>query len=442
MINNNYLRKNFIGALFVFLFLMTPMLADSEGALITTGLINQDPDPAIAGDIVELRISVENIGGKSAENLILELTPEYPFEMVPGENPIQVVGTLNAYQTDNDAKIIKYKIRIDKEAIAGTYELKLWEYEAGEKENLRTQRILNIDISNKENAEIIYIDKVEIIPGKQTNLTFTINNVGSAPLKDLTFSWECESDTILPVGSDNTKYIKDLGVGESVELLYGVIADSNAEAGLYKLSLSLVYEDSITGTSNTVTTKAGLYVGGGTDFDIAFSESSSGITSFTIANIGSNPSFSVSVIIPKQEGWKVSGSNSMIIGNLNKGDYTIASFSLEPLPQAGNPQNSLMIQIAYTNTMGEREIIEKKVSMNTQYLVGDTVNTGMGTRSTRIKPETLYTEYGVYLAALVCLIIFGLLYRKYKKEKLFDPNFRFRDLFLRRSVLKKKSKSR
>ncbi|MCK4730228.1 MAG: hypothetical protein KAT28_02815 [Candidatus Aenigmarchaeota archaeon] len=205
MIKNNSLGKNFIGALFVFLFLMTPVFADSSGALISTSLINQDPDPAVAGGIVELRISVENIGGGSAENLILELTPEYPFEMVPGENPIQEVGILSAYQTDNNAKIIKYKVRVDKDALAGTYELKLWEYEEGEKEILRTQRILNIDISTKENAEIIYIDKVEIVPGKQTDLTFTINNVGSAPLRDLIFSWENELDVILPVGSDNTK---------------------------------------------------------------------------------------------------------------------------------------------------------------------------------------------------------------------------------------------
>ncbi len=440
MIKNNSLGKNFIGALFVFLFLMTPVFADSSGALISTSLINQDPDPAVAGGIVELRISVENMGSTSAENLILELTPEYPFEMVPGENPIQEVGTLSAYQTDNNAKIIKYKVRVDKDALAGTYELKLWEYEEGEKETLRTQRILNIDISNKENAEIIYIDKVEIVPGKQTELTFTINNVGSAPLRDLTFSWEAEGDAILPVGSDNTKYIKDLGVGESAELSYKVIADSNAEAGLYKLSLSLAYEDSVMGTSNTVITKAGLYVGGNTDFDIAFSEISNGITSFTIANIGSNPSNSVSVIIPKQEGWKVSGSNSMIIGNLNTGDYTIVSFSLGQSP-IDTTQNFLMVQIAYTNTMGEREFVDKKVAMSSQ-LIGETGVIGMGGKSTRIKPESSYSEYGNYLAMLAFLVILGLLYRKYRKEKHLNPNFKFRDVFRMKTILKNNNKSR
>jgi len=86
-----------------------------------------------------------------------------------------------------------------------------------------------------------------------------------------------------------------------------VIADTNADAGLYKLDLQLSYEDSVSGTEEEISTSAGIYVGGGTDFDIAYSESSGSDMSFTVANIGSNPAFSVSVVIPQQTGWTVTG---------------------------------------------------------------------------------------------------------------------------------------
>jgi hypothetical protein len=133
-----------------------------------------------------------------------------------------------------------------------------------------------------------------------------------------------------------------------------------------------------------------VYVGGGTDFEVAFSESSSGTTSFSIANIGSNPAYSVSVIIPQQEGWTVSGSNSMIIGNLNNGDYTVASFALQSartrtqpsqtgeqdMPdraqQGSAPSSEIAVQVAYTDTRGERHTINKKVQLNLQSAAAST----------------------------------------------------------------------
>ena len=108
-----------------------------------------------------------------------------------------------------------------------------------------------------------------------------------------------------------------------------MIADTNALPGLYKLNLYLTYEDSFSNKTKKISTIAGMYVGGGTDFDVAFSDNANGQMSFSVANIGSNPANSVSVIFPSRRGWSVSGSNSVIIGNLNKGDYTVASFKLQ-----------------------------------------------------------------------------------------------------------------
>ncbi|MCK5176345.1 MAG: COG1361 S-layer family protein, partial [Candidatus Aenigmarchaeota archaeon] len=252
-------------------------LTDIEA--ISVSLINQDPDPAIAGNIAEIRIGIENKGGTVAENIVLELVPQYPFELASGQNTVQKIGAIRGYQDGDDIKIIKYTIKTDKDAIAGSYELKLWKYKEGNKETAKTEVVLSIDIKNRESAEIIYIDKVELLPGKQTAMTFTINNVGSAPLRNLKFSWENEDDVILPVGSDDTRHIKYLDIDESAKLSYDVIASANAEPDLYKLSLSLTYDNSVSGEETTLITSAGVYVGGETDFDITFSGSSMGETS-------------------------------------------------------------------------------------------------------------------------------------------------------------------
>jgi hypothetical protein len=438
---------------------------------LSLSMVNQDPDPAYAGDIMEVRVGIENLGGRSANNVVIELVPDYPFELAPGEISVQDVGTLQAYQGYNsdNLKIIKYSVRVNRDATAGSYELKLKYSIDG---SPAITKSLSVDVSNRESAEVIQIDKTTLVPGKQSSLTFMINNVGSAPLRDLTFSWVNDDKIILPVGSDNTKYVKYLDVGDSVDLQYQVISDSNVVAGLYELSLKLKYE-STNGSVNEINTIAGVYVGGGTDFDIAFSESASGSTSFTIANIGSNPASSVSVIIPQQRGWSVTGANSMIIGNLNTGDYTVASFKLQStqataisgVSDIGNgiavqdsqrnstgggfprdrnwtgmqSQNTLNVQIAYTDTMGTRGYVNKTVAMASASSSGNsTLAAGTGARNFRgVQQQSFFVKYKNYIIWLVVIVIVafaGITYGRYKKEKLIDPDFKFKQLFRKKEA--------
>ena len=434
--------------------------AVSAADVLTVSLVNQDPDPAIAGNIVEVRIGVENTEGLPSEDAVLELEDQYPFSMVPGESAVKKIGTLGSYQTGDNYKIVKYRIQVDKNAPAGTYDLVFWQYQEGLKESAGIKKTISIDVKGKEGAEVIYIDKTDLVPGKQTDMQFVITNLGSAPLRDLSFSWENEDNIVLPVGSDNTKYIKYIDVGESAELDYMVVADSNADPGLYKLDLSLKYEDPLTGEDEEINTIAGVYVGGATDFDVAFSESSAGETSFSIANIGSNPAFSVSVVIPEQEGWRVSGSSSVIIGNLNKGDYTVASFTLQQGGSAGGmmpsvdftqmtdeeraqlrqqrmsqSKQNVLVQIAYTDTMGNRDVLEKEVALNPSAITsadGTTAFAGGGFRGRTTQQESLLSKYKWYIIGIVVLIVGFIAYRRYKRKKLENPKFKLTSLFKRR----------
>lgn len=450
------MKKVIFAILVIFFIMVTPSGAatDPSGPIgITISLINLDPDPAVSGDTVEVRFGIENTGSDTISNLMIEIVPEYPFTLVSGEPAVQKITTLSSYQYGDNMKIVKYMIRIDQDASAGGHELKLKYYEQGS--TFKIEKSITIDIKNKEMAEIIRIDQTNLVPGKQSALRFTINNVGRAPLKNLVFNWVNEDKIILPVGSDNTKYIKYIEIGDSAELEYQVIADPNAPPGLYELKLYLTYNDPIVNADTEISTIAGINVGGGTDFDVAFSESSDSQTSFTVANIGSNAAYSVSVIVPVQSGWQVSGSNSMIIGNLNKGDYTVASFNLrarQQMPAAQsqdasgknvpernsrnyssqNPsfQNSssqgssnLRIQIAYTDTMGERKIVEKNVTVSQTAAIGAaTVDgaTGMPAGRQRPQQQNALTTYKWYIAVFIILVIGGVYYRKYRQRKLLE----------------------
>lgn len=436
-------------SIYLFLILILSALSfaeTSDDKMISISLVNQDPDPAESGDVMEVRIGIENKGGEAAENFVLEMIPEYPFTMVSGENKIQKVGTIAAYQYDSDMKIVKFKIRVDRDATAGAYELKFKYYTEGFSSQ-SIQKSISIDVESKESAEVIYIDQIELIPGKITPLKFTINNVGSAPLRDLTFQWENEDDIVLPVGSDNTKYIKYIDIGESADLEFDVIASANADPDLYKLDLTLSYDDPATGEATDITTKAGVYVGGATDFDAAFSGTSNGEYSFAVSNIGSVSASSVTVKIPDQQGWKVSGSNSVIIGNLNEGDYTIASFKLQPKTQRTMQQTSnkatreemqtmsqdalLKIEIVYTDSRGNRNTLLKEVSVDSSVLRSGMTEDGMPSdfaamRRARGGPliQAWNSGKGIFIGIII-LVLFVIVYRKYRRERLHNPKYSY-----------------
>ncbi|MFU8766642.1 MAG: hypothetical protein ACNA7I_03090, partial [Candidatus Methanoperedens sp.] len=209
--------------------------------------------------------------------------------------------------------------------------------------------------------------------------------------------------------------------------------------------------DSIIMEEKKISTIAGVYVGGGTDFDVAFSESTGGETSFSIANVGSNPAYSVSVIIPEQRSWRVGGSNSVIIGNLNKGDYTIASFRLQSSTGTTTSQNmttrsdaslqgnpvqrtmnssseTVLMQIAYTDTMGERKVVEKEVKLGLQSMAAADGQMAMQVRRGTVQQESVFSTYKWYLFGIAVLVgVIG--YRKYKNRRLLDPDFRIEDFF-------------
>src|SRR3989344_1317170 len=399
---------------------------ETEPSITKVALLNQNPDPARAGEILELRLRVENTGGGVVENLEMEVLQNYPFAVADGQ-AMQNLGTLYAYQTNKNYVNAQYKLKVDKDAVKGQHELKV-RYRQNNEEWVVSG--FNIEVTSKEFAQIIYVDKAKIEPGKETEMKFTVTNIGNAPLQNMVFSWSELNGVVLPVFSDDTKYIKYLDIGDSIELKYTVMADVNAQPGLYQLDLNLKYESLTNTTSTVIKTKAGVFVGGETYFDVAFSQSSQGQTSLSVANTGNNPAQSVSVKIPEQPNFRVAGSNSAIIGNIDKGDYTVVSFQIiqstgnftgasrqrqsSQNSQAPNLQNlasarnnNLRVTIDYTDTTGERRSIEKNVEIQFRPDAASQTSANVGANS-----QTSIFSSWIFYIVLIAVAGAGWYFRK------------------------------
>ncbi len=335
---------------------------------LTVDLLNQDPDPVKPGDVLEVRLSIQNTGYKDLENCLVEVKPDYPFRALAGEKLIQNIGTLGKRSEDDRSKVVKFKIGIENSVNEGKYPLKVYVYTNGKENKLSLTKELSIDVDSESNAEIEYISVEKMVPGKKTNLVFGIKNVGNSPLKNAMFSWECSNDVILPVGSSNVKHINLIDMGDTANVSFEVLTNVNTKPGLYKLDMVLTYDDieelkTITeaGTVENqkrkeIKSKAGIYIGGTTEFDIAFMEKSpTGAYTFSISNIGNNGANSVKVSVPLQENWTITdGGNSVMLGNLQKGDYTVADFNLKPA-EIGKDL-PIKFEISYTSNDGIRQV--------------------------------------------------------------------------------------
>jgi hypothetical protein len=362
-----------------------------NSASLQVNLTNQNPDTARPGEPVELTLSVQNIGNKDLKDITVTVAPKYPFSQVTGEALQKSISYLNARQDDDDSAVVKLKLMIDANASAGTYDLDITTTakESGSSSNtVSTTKTIPVDVRGKEYAQVVTINKANIDIGKEEPLEFIVTNTGTSPLKNMVISWNDPKGVILPVYSDNTKYIKYLEPNQSVKVDYSVMADINANPGLYTLDVNLTFED-YESNSKTLQTSAGLFVGGATDFDVSFSESSQGEVSLSVANVGNNIAYAVKVSVPEQDGYKVSGSSSTIVGNLEKGDYTIASFDVASTQATGEGEegprgtsgtakssvvgnnstsasrssNPLKVQIEYTDAKGERITVDKEVKL-------------------------------------------------------------------------------
>jgi hypothetical protein len=132
----------------------------------------------------------------------------------------------------------------------------------------------------------------------------------------------------------------------------------------------------------------------------------------------------------------------VIIGNLNKGDYTIASFSLQNLfnqSQAnGQRQNSrnmnqtmprqnnnnVKLEIVYTDTRGNRNTVTKEVAItNTQSATATTTGNGRFQRQSTTAKLTNTLKWIGLIAALFTAALF--IRKRYKKGRLKDHEYTY-----------------
>jgi len=98
------------------IFLISFVMADCQ---LGVSLINQDPYPAVPGDYVKLVFQITGVENAECQNIVFELTPQYPISFDPGVNSrVEIKG--GTFTRDfSSFLMVPFKVRVDPDALNG-----------------------------------------------------------------------------------------------------------------------------------------------------------------------------------------------------------------------------------------------------------------------------------------------------------------------------------
>jgi hypothetical protein len=314
-----------------------------------------------------------------------------------------------------------FKFKVSETASSGLHSLTFYiDYSADS-----TSKTINpnaiVNVQSPSALELTSISPSSLRPGERTNMTFTLANKGGSSISNIIFSWTSSGNTILPLGSDNRVVVLAIGANSHYDIQTEVSVSPSATSGVYPLSISIQYTDK-SGANQTISSTAGVEIGGETDFDVSVQDSTATSTTLAIANIGASTAYSVIVSIPQQENFRVTGTSTNVMGNLDAGDYTLTSFQITSIRTAANisagRERNLVVEISYTDTLGIRRIIQKKVSQNEVGLITNTTFGGTGARTTQGNQSQIFGGNGLLYIGIGIVGIVGVVaFLKFRKKK-------------------------
>jgi hypothetical protein len=331
-----------------------------------------------------LEVILESIGTGTISNIDIDASSWDSSVLQPKGNWNVYVGDLDG----GDSTSLLYEFYVPNTATPGLYQV-VFDIEYSHGVDIRQTAMVKVEDSTV--LDLVSVTPSSINIGETTTLVFNLTNNGGSNAGNILFTWEDPSDLILPVGTDNRITISSIPAGNYTEIPVDVVASPAISPGVYPLTITMEFYDR-TGTKQTIASEVGLQIGGTTDFEIVLQESMGGGTTFAVANTGANVASSVIVSIPRQGNFMSSGASSVSLGNLDAGDYTLATFQISSADREDNTQrpdkssiempsdldfsrpegfrdlesgsNDLIVEVSYTDLFGVRQTVEKELEFS------------------------------------------------------------------------------
>jgi len=292
-------------------------------------LQSQSPDPVEPGQILTVKFKVENTGEVLNKDTIVELLPSYPFTLY-GDVATKNAGKLLSSNSESNAVVVQYKVKVDEDAVEGDNELELRLIHGSNTREYTNNEFL-IDVQTHDavlDITKIEAEPVQIPPGLTSKVTVSVKNQADSLLKDINFELDFSASTLplAPYQSSSQRRISQLKSKFQDSLAFTIIADPSATPGLYKIPMNITYNDE-KGRSYTSEDVLAVTIGDEPQLKPYIKKSttlqseSAGKITIGLANSGTTDVKFVEMTLVPDDSYKlVSTSNFFYIGDVDSDD--------------------------------------------------------------------------------------------------------------------------
>ena len=303
-----------------------------------------EPYPVEPGETFDLWIKVQNFGNSDATDASCTLVTTYPFSIYSGTAE-QKFGELGS----QEQTILQYKIKVDENAVEGENEFSIKCSENGiswktEKITISVQtRYATLNIKN------VKTDPLMIAPGEKSKLLVTVENMADSSMKDITITLNLDNLDIAPSGEIPQQKLRRINAGAISDIIFNIVALPTAEAGIYKVPISISYTDEL-GKAYSESSIISIEVGAKPDFYVLADSTTintaqkTGTVSVRIVNRGIANLRYVDVELLESKDYKILSPSKFYIGEVSSDDYETADFKISA---ATNKDFVLPLKISY-----------------------------------------------------------------------------------------------
>jgi len=378
---------------------------------IAVTLINQEPGPAEPGKYVDVRFKFDNNGTGEARDIDVELLLKYPFSLDPGREAVRSIGTLQSRQKGDVGVIVKYKLRVDKDAVEGETELRI-RYRIDKGVWIKPEEFI-VDIRTHDailSVDSVTIEKNILEPGSSNTIKIMISNKADSVLKDIKVNLGLGGLPFIPLGSTNEKSIYKIDAQDSYEFNFKLLTNPEAESGVYQVPLKIVYSDEL-GKSYFKNSTIGFIVGAKPDLSVSldgsevFEDKKSGEIVIKVVNKGVIDIKFANLKLIAASDYRILSNDEVYLGNIDSDDFETADFDVF-VEKTNKKQIILSVILEYkdANNNDFKDSIRLKLNL---YSASEAKKFGLREESRLV---------GIVI--IVIIIIAGLFYyMKYWKKK-------------------------
>ena len=380
----------------------------AEGADLEVSVLRYEPVPAEIGEYVSVWVKVENLGYAKADDLSIQMVPDYPFSVDSSENAIVNVGIL----TPDNAAVHEYRLYVDSGAKQGTGTFEVWVQEEPDGTWFKKEFELRVgsgSFDSKGTIQLVgeMVKEPEVfMPGDKGTISFTLRNSATdytVTIDDEQYDTNARIQSASLEGTEGIKVTTGtyygngvIGPGESVDLTYNVMVADDTPDGTYYLDFSIVGSSHSYNNNWRIPVKvdsSSVRVIPSKPLNL---ENGEGTLEFDVANIHPNELSSVSVKL-EAEGVEFSPSE-YFIGSMDSDELFTIEIEAKAVSESITFPLDLVITADYRNGLNEHT-----EEITTRQLRHHVVENGGGS--------------GVYLLVLLLVVVGAGAYYLYRKNK-------------------------